>query len=274
MARPRWRGMLTLGLVSVPVYLYATADKKGTAPVGHNVHRKCMTKANTKKWCAKCDLEIPEDELMKGYDVADGKFVELTDDEVDSLKVESAKTIHITRVVDVAELEPLMVAETNFLISDGTAAAAEAEAVLLAALDGKLAVGTLALNGRERTVAVMVHRGGFVLHILRNTEAMKSLPERVPLPAPNPQMVELAEMLVASMFGPLDLSENIDHYALGLRNLVAAKFDGVELPAAPVQEPAKVFSLMDALKASVAAKAGPKLVEKEEKPAKKRSKAS
>lgn len=250
-ARPRWKGTLSLGLVSVPVHLYATADKKSQAPVGHNVHRACQTQANTKKWCAKCDKEIPEDELMRGYDAPGGKFVELTEDEIGSLKVESTKTIVIKRVADAAELEPLMIADTMYLLSDGTAAAAEAEAVLVEALVDKVAVGTLTLSGRERPVALMVYRGGFVLHVLRTADAMKELPQRVPLPPANPQMVELARQLAGAMEGPLDLHETRDGYADGMKALVQAKFDGEPIDVAPVQTSAKVMSLMDALKASM-----------------------
>lgn len=274
-SKPRWKGTLMLGLVSVPVHLYATSEKKSKAPVGHGVHRACQTQAESKKWCPICDKAIPEDELMKGYDVppellaqpamtGKSKFVELTDDEIGSLKVESSKVIRITRVADESELEPLMITETSYLVSDGTAAAAEAEAVLVDALEGKVAVGSLTMSGRERPVAVMVYRGGFVLHVLRTADAMKDLPDRIPLPAPNPEMVQIAHALVESMAGPLDLAHTRDEYADGLRAMVIEKAQltaGETLPVmAPVAAP-KVVSLMEQLKASMAA-LPPKAAEK------------
>jgi DNA end-binding protein Ku len=267
--RPRWKGTLTLGLVSVPVHLWATAEKKSQTPVGHNVHRKCQTQAESKKWCTACDIEIPDDELMRGYDAPGGKFVELSDAELDSLKVESTKAIVIRQVSDASELEPLMIADTMFLVSDGTAVAAEAEAVLIAALDGKIAIGSIVLSQRERPVAVMVYKSGFVLHVLRTSDAMKELPARAPLPRPDSQMVALAMQLVDSMSSPLDLAATRDSYAEGMKALVQSKVDG--LPVVEVAAPAapKVMSLMDALRASMtvlpsrtAAPAAPVAVEK------------
>lgn len=252
-ARPRWKGLLSLGLVNVPVHLFATADKKSLAPTGHNVHRPCQTQGESKKWCPKCDKAIPEDELMKGYDAPGGKFVELSEDELGSLKVESTKQISITRVSDAGELEPLMIAETMYVLSDGTASAAEAEAVLVEALLGKVAVGTLTISGRSRPVALMVYRGGFVLHVLRTADSMKELPLRVALPPANPQLVELARMLVDSMEGPLDLDQTRDEYAEAMKKLVQAKFDGDEIAVTPKAPEGKVLSLMDALKKSMAA---------------------
>lgn len=275
-ARPRWKGTLSLGLVNVPVHLYATAEKKSQAPVGHNVHRKCMTQANNKKWCSACNVEIPEDELMKGYDAPGGGYVELTDDEIGSLKVESSKTIAITRVADASELEPLMIAETMYVVSDGTAMAAEAESVLIEALADKVAVGTLTMSGRERPVALMVYRSGFVLHVLRTADALKELPQRVPLPPANPQMVELARQLVGAMEGPLDLDQTRDAYAEGMKALVAAKAGGEVIEVAKPAPAAKVMSLMDALKASMGAVQQSRTAEqpKAEKPAKKAKKSA
>lgn len=279
--RPRWRGMLQLGLVSVPVHLYATADKKSPVPTRHNIHRKCKTQLESQKHCPLCNVDVAEDTIeefeeiievdgtptptmvkksaiMKGCDVpgAKGAFVEITDEELDGLKVESTKTIQITRIAEAEELEPLMIADTSYLMGDGTAAAAEAEALLLAALDGKVAVGTLCASKRERVVAVQVYRGGFVLHVLRMADALKrDLPARPPLPAPDPEMLKLARQLVKTLEGPLELDDTRDAYADGVKALVAVKASGVAVPAnVPLVEAVpQAADLKAALLASVAA---------------------
>jgi DNA end-binding protein Ku len=268
-SKPRWKGTLSLGLVNVPVVLYATAEKRSQAPVGHHVHRTCQTQAQSKKWCPTCAIEIPEHESMRGYDAPAGGFVELTDNEIASVKVESTKTIKIRRVADVRDLEPLMIAETFYLTSDGTVVAAEAEAVLIEALQDKVAVGSLVLNGRERPVGLMVYNGGFLLHVLRTADAMKDLPERPFVPPVNPEMVELAKKLVATMEGPLDLDQTRDAYADGLKGLVAAKAGGQPIEVTPEPVAPKVTALMDALKASLlTAAAPPPAVKAELKPKK------
>lgn len=267
--RPRWRGMLQLGLVSVPVHLYATADSKSLVPTGHGVHRTCRTQLKSKKHCPACNVEPPETEIMRGYDVpgVKGAFVEITDEELDNLKVDSTKTIQITRIADASELEPLMIADTSYLMGDGTVQAAEAEALLIAALDGKVAVGTLVVSRRERPVAVMVYRGGFVLHVLRTADALKrDLPQRPPLPAPDQEMLKLARQLVKTLEGPLELDDTRDSYADGVKALIAAKAAGEELPIAAPAPPPAVIDLKAALLASVSA-AKPKQAKAELKPA-------
>jgi len=265
-SKPRWRGLLSIGLVSVPVHLYATADKKSQTPVGHGVHRTCQTQSATRKWCEHCNKEIPEQELMKGYDVpADllaqpamtgkSKFVELSDTELENVKVESTKTIRVTVVAAASKLEPLMVNETCYLVSDGTAAAAEAEATLVEALKGRVAIGSLVMNNRERQVAIVVHGAGMILHVLRPGSAMKALPDRVPLPTPNPQMVALAKQLFDAMAGDIDLADTTDRYAAAMQALVIEKAQlaaGETLaPLAATPAPKKVASLLDALAASL-----------------------
>lgn len=258
-AKPRWKGTLQIGLVNVPVQLFTTKETKSQAPVGHQVHRECQTQSKNKKWCTKCDKEIPDTELMKGYDAPSGKgFVELSDDEVKSLKVASTKVITVTTVADVSRLDPLMIEETFYLTSDGTTISAEAEAVLIEALRGKIGIGTLALNGRERHVGVMVYDDGLIMHSLRPASRMREVPvELLARPAANPQMVALAKQLVASMEGEIDLSQTRDAYADALKALVASRANGEEPDVATPEAPSKVVSLFEALRASLANQAVP-----------------
>jgi non-homologous end joining protein Ku len=146
-------------------------------------------------------------------------------------------------------------------MNDGTAVAAEAEAVLVEAMKGKIGIGTLSRGGRQKQVAVRVYGEGFVIHTLRSSDQMKAMPDRPALPKANAQMVTLARQLVASMEGDLDLSEHEDEYANGLRALVAAKAGGVVVaPAAEPPKP-KVSSLLEALQKSLESPAAKKKAE-------------
>jgi DNA end-binding protein Ku len=256
--KPSWKGLLSLGLVTVPVHLYSTSETRSKAPTGHNVHRTCQTQTKQKKWCEKCSKEVPDTELMKGYDspTTAGKFVELTDDELDSLKTESSKVIQLTSTAHASELEPLMIADTWFLVGDGSPAASDAEAVLVEALRGRVAVGTMVRSGKSLNVAVMVYGNVMLLHVLRTADQMRSFPARTALPDPNETMVELAKQLVDSMLEPLDLSDTTDEYADSLREMILLKADKPDVQVAAVKKiEAPTFSMLDALKASVAAKA-------------------
>lgn len=173
-------------------------------------------------------------------------------DRVHGAAAPATKTIAITRVAPVEALDPLLVSGTLYLTNDGSAAAAQAEAVLLAALAGSVAIGTIALSQKEQLVALMVYGGRFVLQTLRPASAIRTMPVTV-LPAVDPQMVGLARQLVASLDGPLELEQTTDAYADGLTALIAAKAGGQPLPQSRTTAAPPITDLKAMLEASVKA---------------------
>ncbi len=251
--RPRWKGTLQVGLVSVPVYLYASTDKD-TKPAGHHVHRTCQTQLKQKKWCPACEVEPAGEEIMRGFEVPGHEgYVELAEEELDGLKVESTRTIVIERVAPVEELDPLLVSGTLYLTNDQTIPSAEAEAVLLAAMAGKVGIGTIVLNQREQRVALMVYGGRFVVQTLRSASAVREMPMSVRVTA-DPKMVALAKQLVATFEGPLDLESTRDGYADGMWTLLRQKAGLEPAPAASSQTSVpQSLALKDALLAALEA---------------------
>lgn len=270
--RPKWKGTLQIGLVTIPVHLYAATEKSLT-PSGHHVHRRCQTQLKQKKWCPACDTEVDGVDVMRGYEnplltatrlpkaerdleapvPTQPTWIELTDDELDSLKVEATHTIAIARVAPVEELDPLLVSGTMYLTGDGTAAAAEAEAVMLAAMAGKVGLGTIVLNQREQRVALMVYGGGFVVQTLRSAASVREMPVMRTERAPDPQLLKLAKQLVATLAGPLDLESTRDAYADGMKALITAKAGGEAVPESQTSATPPVRALKDALLAALEA---------------------
>jgi DNA end-binding protein Ku len=254
-ARSIWRGHLRLSLVMIPVRVYPGTNAAATIRF-HQLHRVCQTRVQYKKWCPHCDREVPEDEIVNGYEFERGRYVTIEDKEIEKVRPESTRVIHLDQVADTDALDPALYDEPYYLAPDGNAAN-DAFAVLRDALDGKVAIGTVAFHRRERLVAIEPRRSGLAMLTLRRAAELRDIEKLddlkgVPRHAARAEVV-LARKLLASLERPLDLSRYPDRYEQALRAMIDRRIAGEEIVETPeVKAPAKVVNLLDALKRSLA----------------------
>ena len=253
-ARPTWKGTLKLSLITVPVRLF-----HATTPAGEvrfrQLHERCGTPIQLKKWCPHCKREVSTGELAKGYEISRGSFVMLEADDIKAVRPESTHTFDISRVVDASSLDPLYVDEPFYMVPD-EARAAPAFAVLREGLEGKAAIGTIVLHGREHVAALLPRERALMMLTLRRADEVRALREidgsaeakgRV-----NAAELKLAKNVLASFDGELQLEDYRDEYEAALRRMIKAKAAGKEIvQPAEVERPAKVVNLMDALRKSL-----------------------
>jgi DNA end-binding protein Ku len=252
-ARPTWRGFLKVSLVNIPIKVFP-ASETGSSVSFNQLHAECKTRIQQKRWCPTCDREIPNSEIVKGYEFEKGRWVVVTDEDVAKVRPESTRVIDLVQFADEREIDPLYVDRAYYLAPDG-AMATEAFAVMREGMRGKAGVGKLALYGREYIVAVRPQERGLVMYTLHEAsevrpmdqiDELRGLPESV-----KPEQVKLAQQVVATFEAPLDLSEYHDEYREGLRKVIDAKIAGEEVTA-PEEKPApKVVDLMEALRRSL-----------------------
>src|SRR5262245_51072055 len=113
MARSMWTGIISFGLVSIPVKLYKATESKGIA--FHMLHDKCNTRIQEKRWCPECDREVEWEEVTKGFEYSKGEYVLLTDEDFAKLPLPSKKIVNISSFVDMAEVDPIYHDKTYFL---------------------------------------------------------------------------------------------------------------------------------------------------------------
>src|SRR5262249_10931127 len=152
-----WSGAISFGLVNIPVKLFkATASAAGREVSFHQMHKTCGTRLKHLRWCPKDEVEVPWDEVAKGYEVEKGHYVEITDEELDELSPEEDyATIAIDRFVALADVDPLFF-DRHYYVSP--AGSPKAYALLHRALSDadKVAVARVLLRTRSHLALVRV----------------------------------------------------------------------------------------------------------------------
>jgi len=252
-ARATWKGFLKISLVNIPIKVFPATEAAGSLSF-NQLHGECRTRIQQKRWCPHCEREVSNAELVKGYEFAKGQYVVLTEEDFDKVRPESTRVIDLVQFADDSAIDPMFVDRTYYLAPDG-GMAADAFAVMRDGMAGKVGIGKLALYGREYLVAVRPQGRGIVMYTLHHAAELRSIDQVEELhsvPADvRPEEMKLAQQVIATFEGPLDLASYTDEYRAGLQRIIDAKVAGQEVTAPETAEPPKVVNLMDALRKSL-----------------------
>ena len=253
-ARATWKGYLKVSLVNIPIRVFPATDS--AASISFNqLHAECQTRIQQKKWCPKCEREVPNSELVKGYEFEKGRYVVVSEEDIEKVRPASTRVIDLQQFAERDELDPIYFERPYYLAPD-TQVAADAFAVIREGMAGKVGIGKVALYGREYLVAVEAKEKGLVMYTLRQADeirAMDEVSEYDLLPAkPKPAEVQLARQVISTFEKPLDMKQFKDEYQSELRRIIDAKIAGEEVVATEEETPSKVVDLMEALRKSLA----------------------
>jgi DNA end-binding protein Ku len=252
-ARATWKGYLKISLVNIPIKVFPATESSGSISF-NQLHAECQTRIQQKKWCPHCEREVPNTEIVKGFEFEKGRYVIMSDEDLDKVRPESTRVIDLVQFADSASLDPMYVDRTYYLAPDG-GVAADAFAVMRDGMRGKIGIGKLALYGREYLVAVRPFERGIVMHTLHHAAEMRgidSVEELSSVPASvKPEEMKLARQVIQTFEQPLNLADYKDEYRAGLQQIIDAKIAGEEVVATAVETPTKVVNLMDALRKSL-----------------------
>jgi DNA end-binding protein Ku len=197
---------------------------------------------------------VTTSEVVKGYEFEKGRWVVVSDEDIQKVRVESTRVINLVQFADDTEIDPIYVDRAYYLAPDGPMAA-EAFAVMRDGMAGKAGIGKVAMYGREYLVAIRPQKKGLVMYTLHHDaeirsidqiEELNSVPSKV-----KPEEMKLAKQVIATFDAELNLKDYKDEYTEGLRQIIEAKIAGEEIVAPEVEEPAKVVDLMEALRRSL-----------------------
>ena len=252
-ARATWKGYLKISLVNIPVKVFPATESAGTISF-NQLHGECQTRIQQKRWCPQCEREVPNSELVKGYEFEKGRYVVMSEEDIDKVRPESTRVIDLVQFADASSIDPMYVDRTYYLAPDG-GVASDAFAVMREGMKGKVGVGKLALYGREYLVAVRPHGRGIVMHTLHHAaeirsidsvEELNSVPSKI-----KPEEIKLAKQVISTFDAPLNLDDYKDEYREGLQRIIDKKIAGEEIVAPAVETPPNVVNLMDALRKSL-----------------------
>ena len=237
MARAIWTGTIGFGLVQIPVGLHTAEDraelemtmldKRNFSPVGYERVNK------------KTGKEVAWENIVKGYEHSDGKFVVLSDQDFEEANVEATKQVDILDFVDASEIDPRYFERPYYLAP--LKAGKKSYAILREALrkTGKAGVGKVVIRTRQHLAAVVAHEDALLLILLRFADELRDA-KGLDLPSQNlkslgvtPKELSMAERLVEGMVSSFEPEKYEDEYRRDLLRLIQRKAKAGELNRIP-----------------------------------------
>src|SRR5581483_126343 len=151
-----------ISLVNIPIKVFPATDASATLSF-NQLHGECRRRIQQKRWCPKCEREVSNVELVKGYEFEKGQYVLVDEEDVEKVRVESTRVINLEKFTDSSEIDPIYLERPYYLAPDG-AVAREAFAVSREGMKGKAGIGKVALYGREYLVKVEPRERGLIMY--------------------------------------------------------------------------------------------------------------
>jgi DNA end-binding protein Ku len=255
MARSVWKGVISFGLVAVPVKAFSAVRDHDVH--FHQIDRKSGARIRNRKVSEKTGREVDADHIVMGFETGDGKHVTFTSDELDELRPESTRAVEVTDFVALEDVDPIYYERTYWLAPDGDAAAKPYQ-LLRAAMEDRdlVAVGTVVMRNKQYLTAIRPLEGALAMSTMRFADEVVPRKDVDEVPdrrtKPDAKMLRMATQLVDSLTTTWSPKRYHDTYTEELRERIEAKEKGDEIvtePPAPAD--VEVVDLMEALEASV-----------------------
>jgi DNA end-binding protein Ku len=253
MAHAYWTGFLRLSLVSCPIYLTPAISERERISL-HQINPKTHNRIRLQPVDAETGKELDRADLIRGFEVEKGKYIEIQKEELDALKIESTRVLELSRFVEHDEINPLYL-DTPYYVYPENKQAEEAYHVIAAALEKseKIGLGQIVMSQRERPVALQPFDGGMLLSTLHTEDEVRAADFKTPSRKMDSQMIDIAKTIIDRYVGKFEPKVFHDDYQDALRALIQAKRKGKPLPKPEFTEPKNnVVDLMAVLKKSLA----------------------
>ncbi|MEU9157821.1 Ku protein [Streptomyces sp. NPDC048417] len=255
MARSIWTGVITFGLASLPVGLY-TATEDHTVHF-HQLQRGTADRIRNRRVNERTGREVPSENIVKGYELAEGEYIVVEPDELDQIAPGRSQTIDITDFVDLADIEPVYFNRTYYIAPRGKEYTKVYE-LLRAALEEseKAGIATFVMRGKQYLTALRAEERLLVLQTLHWADEVrdpgKELPELPSRRAGKGKELTLAIQLVDALSAPWEPGQYHDTFEEKVRELVQAKAEGQEIAVAEeAPQATNVIDLMSVLQGSL-----------------------
>ena len=254
MAAATWKGLLTFGLISVPIRLSPAARTERIS--FHQLHNVCHTRIKMPMFCPTCDRIVERNEIEKGYEHEKDQYLLFTQAELDEVEPDSARTMEIIEFVKVEEIDPLYFDASYYVAPDKEGE--KAYHLLLEAMleSGYAAIAKVTMHSRENIVILRARKEGLTLHTMFYQNEVRPAVEygNTDKSEVKGQEKALAMQLIENLATKFKPEKFHDSYQENLQKLIEAKAHGKKLTIVPNTRNAPVVDLMAALKKSLSSK--------------------
>jgi DNA end-binding protein Ku len=252
MAASVWKGMISFGLVTIPIRLYAAARTKRTYL--HQIHNACNTRLKQPLYCPTCERMVDRSEVIKGYEYETGQYVLVDGEEIKKITPPSGRTMEIITFLEQPDVDPIYFDSSFVALPE--AHAEKPYLLLLKALQDtkKMGVAKVSMHQREYTIFIRARNNGLTMHTMyyqNEIAAVDGYGKKYDIKL-KPDEVKLADQLVENLSAPFKPEAYKDEFQERLNQLIEGKLKGKTVAVAPAAGKAPVIDMMQALKKSLA----------------------
>ncbi len=251
MPRAIWKGVISFGMVSIPIRLFPATESKD---IGfRQLRRDTNTRVRMLRWDPVEEKEVPYDEIVKGYEYAKDRYVVLDDEDLEKLPLPTKHTIELTAFVEEAEIDPVHYEKSYYLSPED--AGLKPYSLLIRAMQAKglIAIAKVAIRTKERLCALRARGDQLILETLYYPDEIRDPGESVAVDEVSEEEMEMARALIEMLEEPFDPEKYKDQYREALMTIINAKLEGQEVATPEAATPQPAVDLMAALRASVEA---------------------
>ena len=251
------KGAISLGLLYIPIGLYTTTRDNDVK--FNQLCKDTNERIKYKKYCPSCNKEVKADEIIKGYEYENDKYIIMTEEELENIKTKKDKTIHIIQFVNLSEINSIYY-ERNYYVLPETGAEKAFELLRSVMLkEQKVALAKTVIGTKENLIVLYPTEEGIVAKTLFYLDEVVAIPKQTPPVTISDAEVTMAKALIDTLSAPFDASLYKDEYQERLRDAITQKIHGEDIVAVDTSVPNNVIDLMEALQRTLAMSQNQKL---------------
>lgn len=255
--RAMFKGAVSFGLVNIPIRMFTATEDRDIR--FRTIHKKCHTPIKYQKVCPTCGEEVGPDDIVKGFEYEPGKFVIVTEEDIEAAKSQvQSRTIEIVDFVKLEEIDPVYFDKTYYIAPQPeVTASGKAYNLLREAMQasGRIAVARVTMRNKQTLCVLRVSGPALLLETIfypdeiRPVADVPGLPEQTQV---DPKEMDIANQLIGNLTAEFDPAKYTDDYRDALHKIIEDRIAGRQVVTQPDMPDTNVIDLMEALKASVA----------------------
>lgn len=243
------KSAISVGLLYIPVGLYKTSRD-----IGISFNQLCKDtheRIKYKKICPSCNKEVKSEDIIKGYEFEEGKYITFTEDELENIKSKRDKTIHIEHFAKMSDIDSIYFEKNYYVIPE--AGAEKAYELLRQALLNKneVAIAQTVFTTKEELLILYPTKDCIIAKMLFYQEEIQEIPRSISKVEISNEVMGMANTMIDTMTKDFDISLYHDEYQEKLRNAITQKIQGQEIVSSDSSRPNNVINLMEALQKTV-----------------------
>ncbi|MGF2616692.1 Ku protein [Rossellomorea vietnamensis] len=249
-----WKGSISFGLVNIPIKLHAATEDKDIKM--RSLHRECHTPIKYEKICPVCEKDLEYEDIVKGYEIAKGKFVVIEDEEIKELRDNSEeKAVEIVDFIKIEEIDPIYFNRSYFISPNE--GGKKAYSLLRKALveSNKVGIAKIVMRSKEQLAVVRIYQNTMVMETIHFPDEVRQTSDVPNVPAEDEvgqKELDTAIMLIDQLSTEFEPEKYEDDYRKKLMDLIQSKQTGEKFVTPKEKAPAaNVTDLMSALQASI-----------------------